>query len=204
MVQSKGGIAPLPVEEAKKRGEELGLPGQFSELNVFRVLLHNPPLAKALADNLTMLLGRGNVLSARLRELIIMRIGWQTGSNYEWTQHWRIALMCGIGEDELIALRGDWRKAKTFDAADAAVLQATDDILENGRVLPATMQRLKNSIKKEDQIVEVVGAICNWRTFSQLLLSLEVELEEGIESWPPDGQVPANAPEQLEELAEEI
>lgn len=83
----KGGVQPLSLDEAKKRGEEVGLPGHFSQLNVFRVLLRHPPLAKALADNLSMLLGQGNVLKPRLRELIIMRIGWQTGSNYEWTQH---------------------------------------------------------------------------------------------------------------------
>jgi hypothetical protein len=30
-------------------------------------------------------------LDPRLRELVIMRIGWLTASDYEWTQHWRVA-----------------------------------------------------------------------------------------------------------------
>ncbi|PCJ17149.1 MAG: carboxymuconolactone decarboxylase [Gammaproteobacteria bacterium] len=191
----KGGVQPLPMVEAKKRGEEVGLPGHFSQLNVFRVLLHHPPLAKVLADNLSMLLGQGNVLKPRLRELIIMRIGWQTGSNYEWTQHWRIAIMCGATEEELFALRTDWKSSGFFDDADRAVLAATDDMLEHGRILPQTLGLVKAHVGGEDQVIEVVAAICNWRTFSQLLLSLEVELEEGIESWAPDGKVPDNAPQ---------
>lgn len=190
----KGGVQPLSLDEAKKRGEEVGLPGHFSQLNVFRVLLRHPPLAKALADNLSMLLGQGNVLKPRLRELIIMRIGWQTGSNYEWTQHWRIALMCGATEEELFALRSDWKTSKFFDDADRSVLAATDDMLEQGRILPKTLSLVKKHVGDDDQVIEVVGAICNWRTFSQLLLSLEVELEEGIASWAPDGVVPENAP----------
>ena len=41
--------------------------------------------------------------------------------------------------------------------------------------------------------LEVVIAIANWSMFAQLLRSLEVPLEEGVDSWPPDGAVPAPA-----------
>lgn len=78
--------------------------------------------------------------------------------------------------------------------ADQAVLQATDDMLEHGRVLPETLHLIKEHIGGEDQMLEVVAAICNWRTFSQMLLTFEVELEEGVDSWPPDGLIPHNAP----------
>ncbi|MBV1881715.1 MAG: carboxymuconolactone decarboxylase family protein [Pseudomonadales bacterium] len=203
-------IKPLSLAESEKRAIEVGLPGQselqstlsdvdlpknqLSALNVFRVFLHHPTLAKALADTLMMLLGNGNVLDPRLRELIIMRLGWQTGSNYEWTQHWKVALVFGCTEDELVGLRSDWQQVKTFDGADQAVLQATDDMLEHGRVLPETLHLIKEHIGGEDQMLEVVAAICNWRTFSQMLLTFEVELEEGVDSWPPDGLIPHNAP----------
>ena len=39
----------------------------------------------------------------------------------------------------------------------------------------------------------VVIAIANWSMFAQLLRSLEVPLEEGVDPWPPDGAVPAPA-----------
>ena len=40
----------------------------------------------------------------------------------------------------------------------------------------------------------MVVAIGNWRLFSQLLLSLEVPLEEGVEAWAPDGLPAPRAP----------
>ena len=41
--------------------------------------------------------------------------------------------------------------------------------------------------------LEVVIAIANWSMFAQLLRSLEVPLEEGVDPWPPDGAVPEPA-----------
>lgn len=182
----------LSKEEALAAAQEAGVSPMMADLNVFRALLHHPKLAGALNTQLSMLMGLGNVLDPRLRELIIMRIGWETGSNYEWTQHWRVAKMLGIPENDLLCVR-DWKKADCFDAADQAVLQATDDILQDGKVSQQTWSQLEKTLNDVPKILEVVIAICNWRTFSQLLMSLEVPLEEDVQSWPPDSLMPAAA-----------
>ena len=182
----------LSKEEAHKAAEKVGIPPVMAELNVFRALLHHPDLAAALNAQLSMLMGLGNVLSPRLRELIIMRIGWQTGSDYEWTQHWRVAKMFGVPETDLLAIR-NWHHASCFDQADQAVLQATDDILQDGKVSGETWSQLEDYLGDVKQVLEVVIAICNWRTFSQLLMSIDIPLEDDIESWPPDGLIPAAA-----------
>jgi len=182
----------LSKEEAHKAAEKVGISPMMAELNVFRALLHHPELAAALNAQLSMLMGLGNVLSPRLRELIIMRIGWQTGSDYEWTQHWRVAKMFGIPETDLLAIR-NWHYASCFDQADEAVLQATDDILQDGKVSSETWSQLEDSLGDVKQVLEVVIAICNWRTFSQLLMSIDIPLEDDVESWPPDGLIPEAA-----------
>ena len=46
----------LPVEDAKKAAAELGIPEQIAELNVFRILLRQPRLAKSVNDLLMSLL----------------------------------------------------------------------------------------------------------------------------------------------------
>ena len=97
-------VPMLPLEESRKRAADLGLNPQFAELSVFRILLHNQPVAGEIARTLTTLLFDGNVLDARLRELIIMRIGWQTGATYEWTQHWRVARGMDIPAEDLLNL----------------------------------------------------------------------------------------------------
>jgi hypothetical protein len=38
--------------------------------------------------------------------------------------------------------------------------------------------------------MELVVAIGNWALFAQLLKSLQVPLEDGVEAWPPDGVAP--------------
>ncbi len=76
-------IATLSKDDALAAAETVKVLPQIAELNVFRTLLKHPKLAKVINDLLLMLLFDGNRLSHRLRELLIMRIGWVTGSNYE-------------------------------------------------------------------------------------------------------------------------
>ncbi len=185
-------VPMLPIDEATKRADTLGLNPQFASLSVFRILLHNQPVAKEIAKTLTTLLFDGNVLDVRLRELVIMRIGWKTGAVYEWTQHWRVARGLQISEEDLLAVR-DWQNATTLTPADRAVLRATDDTLDHGHIQSDTWDECTKHLETEAERVELVIAIGNWIMFSQLLKSLNVPLEDDIEPWPPDGQPPIKA-----------
>lgn len=181
-------IPLLDTDAARARGTALGLNEQLATLNVFRTLLHQEPVAKAVAGTLTTLLFTGNRLDVRLRELVIMRIGWQTASCYEWTQHWRVARGLQIPERDLLAVR-NWQPARCFSALERAALAATDETLQDGHISNRTWSRLAKHLPA-DQLVELVIAIGNWNMFSQLLQSLAVPLEDGIEPWPPDGRAP--------------
>jgi len=183
-------IPLLPLEEAKRLARQLEVPEAIAELNVFRVLLHHPMLAKRVNDLLMTLLFRGQ-LDARLRELVIMRIGWATGSVYEWTQHWRVAKQLGVGEEDLLAVR-DWRAHAHWSAADRAVLAATDETLERGAISAETWSNCTAELPSVEEQLELVGAIGTWRLISQLLRSLDVPLEDGVSPWPPDGAAPSD------------
>jgi alkylhydroperoxidase family enzyme len=179
----------LSLAEAANAARSAGISEQMAPLSVFRVLLRHPAVASELASTLTTLLFRGNKLDARLRELIIMRIGWRTGSVYEWTQHWRVARGLDIPEADLAATR-DWRGAANLSAADRAVLQATDDTLDQGMISNAAWEACCLHLATEAERIELVVAIGNWTMFSQLLKSLRIPLEDGVEAWPPDGKAP--------------
>lgn len=183
-------VALLTLDEATSAAKAAGISEQMAPLSVFRVLLRHPAVAEELASTLTTLLFRGNKLNARLRELIIMRIGWRTGSVYEWTQHWRVARGLEIPEPDLAATR-DWRGAANLTDADKAVLQATDDTLDEGMISDATWKVCCRHLATEAERIELVIAIGNWTMFSQLLRSLRIPLEDGIEAWPPDGKAPS-------------
>jgi len=70
-------IPLLPVEEAKAAADQAGVPDYMAELSIFQTLLNHPVLAGPFNDLLASMLWHG-VLDRRLRELVIMRIGWLT------------------------------------------------------------------------------------------------------------------------------
>ena len=181
-------IPRLAAEEARAAAEEAGVVAAMADLSVFQVLLRHPKVAKVLQDMLTALLWQGE-LDGRLRELVIMRIGWVTGSEYEWTQHWRVATGLGISPEDLLGVR-DWRSYAGFGPAERAVLAATDETIETGTISAETWAECEDHVGGEHALIELVVAIGNWRLFSSLLRSLEVPLEDGVTSWPPDGRRP--------------
>jgi len=181
----------LPQEEAKKVAEAAGVNPAFAELNIFRLLLQRPKAAKGLADLLLSLLF-GAALDNRLRELVIMRIGWATGSDYEWTQHWKIAQQFGCTPAELLAVRS-WRDAAGFGETERTLLGAVDELLETGSLAAESFQACHAALG-QDASIELVTAVGAWQLVAKLTRSLEIPLEEGVASWPPDGQRPPRGP----------
>ncbi|GAB3237667.1 carboxymuconolactone decarboxylase family protein [Mycolicibacterium hippocampi] len=189
-MSSQSRVDMLALTDARERAAQCGIPDAMAELSVFRIALHQPPVAIALHGMLEALLWKG-ALDARLRELIIMRIGWVTGSVYEWTQHWRVARLLEVPERDLLAVR-DWQNAGHFGEAERAVMAATDETLRDGTISDETWAECHRALHGDPAVlVELVAAIGNWRLFSALLRSLHVPLEDGLEAWPPDGVRPS-------------
>jgi alkylhydroperoxidase family enzyme len=109
---------------------------------------------------------------------------------YEWTQHWRVARDLEVSEADLLAVR-DWEAAE-LGPAERAVLAATDETIDTGTISASTWAECAGHLSTE-ALLELVVAIGNWRTFSSLLRSLEVPLEDGVTPWPPDGLAPSPA-----------
>lgn len=181
-------IERLTIEHARARAEDAGLPAMLAELSVFRIALTNPVIAKGVSDLLLALLTNGR-LDARLRELIIMRIGWVSGAEYEWTQHWRVARRVPMEADDILGVR-DWESHEGYGDIERAVLRATDETLQQGFISDVTWTQLRTLIPDDGILFELVIAIGNWQMFANLLRSLRVPLEEGVEPWPPDGRRP--------------
>jgi alkylhydroperoxidase family enzyme len=182
-------VPRLPVDEAKAAADEAGVPDYMAELAIFQVLLNHPRLACALNDLLATMLWRGS-LDARLRELLIMRIGWLTASEYEWTQHWRVAQGLGVSADDLLGVR-DWQVHEAFGPAERAVLAATDDVVRDGAVSAESWAACEREFGADQAVlVELVTAIGAWRMVASILSSLQVPLEDDLASWPPDGKAP--------------
>jgi alkylhydroperoxidase family enzyme len=182
-------ISLLAPDAARAAAATAGVPDVVADLNVFRVWLHHPKLARWLSELLMGLLWESR-LDARLRELAIMRIGWVTGSDYEWTQHWRIALGLGIDDADLLGVR-NWSHHRGFGPAERAVLAATDETIATGSLSDETWEACTLHVSDDPQILlELISAIGLWHMISGILRTLAVPLEDSVASWPPDGPAP--------------
>ncbi|MBV8789546.1 MAG: carboxymuconolactone decarboxylase family protein [Mycobacterium sp.] len=182
-------VPKLPLDEARAAADEAAVPDYMAELSIFQVLLNHPTLARGINDLLATMLWHGT-LDPRLRELVIMRIGWLTACDYEWTQHWRVASRLGVTPDDLLGVR-DWQSHDQFGSTERAVLAATDDVVRDGAVSATSWAACEREFEGNSTVlIELVTAIGAWRMIASILHSLGVPLEEGVSSWPPDGRSP--------------
>lgn len=182
----------LAVDEAAVVARRAGLTPGIERMNIFRALLHAEHAAEPLIRTLTTLI-MGAALDDRVRELVIMRVAWRTGSDYEWAQHWVIARRLEVPEDDLLAVRDRWQDHPGFGRADRAALAATDDVLATGSVGDAAWAEVCAAFPTEQERVELVASIALWRLVSTLLVTFAVPLEDDLSSWPPDGRAPTTS-----------
>ncbi len=179
-------VPMVSLERARELGEAMGLPARRTQSEAFRVVANNPGVARVAFSQLLQLL-ENNRFDTRLRELMIMRIAWVTGSAYEWTQHWRVAATAGIPPEDVLAVR-DWRSAPQLTPADRAILAATDECLDGKSISDASWAEVAKHVADPAQQVEFIIAMGNWLSFSMLFRNLRIPLADGVAVWPPDGQ----------------
>ena len=101
--------------------EPPGLGSQLGGNNIFATLARHGDLFRAWLPFGGFLLTRG-VLTARERELLTLRTGFNCGSSYEWGQHVAIAEAVGVERAEVGCA---WPRARTprgWTPADAVLL----------------------------------------------------------------------------------
>jgi alkylhydroperoxidase family enzyme len=184
-------LAPLSMDEVVRIASEASIPAELTDRNLFRILLHSPRVAKAIQELLYAQLF-GAALNGRLRELIIMRLGWATACDYEWAQHWISGQKAfGCSADDLLAVR-EWQSSPRFGAVERAVLAATDEILATGAISSDTWALCQTHLGSPQACLELVTAITTWHLISQVARSLQIPVEADTPSWPPDGRSPTN------------
>ena len=77
----------------------------------------------------------------------------------------------------------------------SVLLHPSDETIESGTLSAETWALCRRELGSLNACVELVTAIATWRLISQVARSLEIPVEEGVASWPPDGVAPAGAGE---------
>ncbi|MGH7815225.1 MAG: carboxymuconolactone decarboxylase family protein [Candidatus Binataceae bacterium] len=183
-------IPLIPPEEANKRGAAAGVPSPLMTVNAFRALINNPNVAGPAGRLLAALLFGGS-LDARLRELIILRNGWLSASEYEFCSHVSVARRLNISDQDILGVR-DPAKCASYNDLDRAVLRMTDQLMTGTDVDPETWAMLEKSFNAP-QLIELVMVAGYWRLFAAFLKAAKVPLDEGAASWPDGIKPPAPA-----------
>ena len=174
-------LPPLEPEEMPAEIRERF--GDGPMLNIFRTLAHHPDLMKRWLVFGNHVLGK-NSLSPRDREIAILRVGAVCRSGYEFAQHVRIGLDCGITEAEIEAIK-EGPGAAGWTDAERAVLQATDELVGDAFVTDATWAALTAHYDTQ-QLMDLVFTVGQYNLVSMALNTLGVQLEtDGATFDPP-------------------
>ncbi|HEV3455733.1 MAG TPA: carboxymuconolactone decarboxylase family protein [Thermoanaerobaculia bacterium] len=178
----------VPIDEAARLGEELGIDRPLATAHVFRALLHSPAATAGFHEGIQALMFR-NQVPARTRELIILRIGWRTGSEYVFCHHVRIARELGIPEVEILGVR-DPQSCHVYSATDRAVLRLADELHESAEVSRSTWATLEQAFAHAE-LVEILLSAGFWRMACGFAKRTEIQLDAGVPGWP-EGRAPEN------------
>lgn len=117
-------------------------------------------------------------LPARVRELLILRTGWNCRCRYEWGQHVDLGLRFGLVDADIVAVA---RGPEAFaDEGTRHLIQACDELCQNNCVSDASWQALARQWP-EPQLIEIVVLVGHYRGLAGFLSSTGIALEAPIE-----------------------
>lgn len=153
-------------------------------LNVFKTVAHNPRLLRAWMRMGTVLLAPGGItLSPRLREIAILRIAQQCGSEYEFAHHIPIAKAVGLTEEEISSLQ-DFDESPLFSELDRALIRYTDALASMSPDASDLARQMKRWLS-DRELVELSFCIGHWGMVARVLVPLEVPVDESLEATLP-------------------
>ncbi|MCY4077610.1 MAG: carboxymuconolactone decarboxylase family protein [Acidobacteria bacterium] len=177
-------LLPLPREDWSGEVRALLDPDGTGQpvLNLYATLARHPALYRPRAVQ-SAYIRTGATLTARAREILILRIGWLCGSEYEWAQHVRVARRVGMSDEEIRRVaRGP--DAPGWDPFEATLLRAADELHRTDTISDPTWQALAERYGPAERI-DVAITVAGYRMVSIALNSLGTELEPGRELFPP-------------------
>ena len=147
------------------------------------VILNHPLLAKSFLT-FNNHIATENSLSKREAELLILRVSWLRRSEYEFQQHVVLGLRAGLSEEEIESIQ-DGPGAVNWNATDAALLQAVDDLVNDACVQPDTWSALCKHYdqKRRMDLVFTVGC---YEVLAMAFKTFAVPFESCLEPMGPE------------------
>jgi len=176
-------IPPVPREEwtDEQRAILEPLERQRRLYNVFMTMANHPDLARdwlTFADHVL----RRCTLPRRDREILILRIGWLCGAEYEWAQHTRIGKAVGLTDDDLRRIQ-QGPHAPDASEHDRLLLKAVDELRVDSFLCDETWNALAQTYDTK-QLMDLVFTVGQYNLVLIALNTFGVRLDPGLEGFP--------------------
>jgi 4-carboxymuconolactone decarboxylase len=151
-------------------------------LNVVRIGAHaSQPLFEA-QGRLGWAIAKPEVFDPRLRETVILRVAYLSGSEYELHHHIPLGRAAGLSETELAAIASGSYGALEERLAAAATF--TDEVVTKLSPGDATLARLRR-VSSDQVVVNIVLAIGCYMSLARLIAVTGIEIDaDSLSSLP--------------------
>jgi 4-carboxymuconolactone decarboxylase len=150
--------------------------------NMVCTVLNHPELAKAfLTFNSHFFYS--TKLSARAREILIMRIAWLRRAEAEFSAHVAIGKRLGITDAEVEMIQSG-PDAPGWSAAEAGLVRAVDELKKDARIGEKTWALLSQEFDPQ-QMIELVFIVGCYETLAMAFNSFQIQLEPGAPTLDP-------------------
>lgn len=125
----------------------------------------------------------GGKLPRAASELVILRVAHNTGSDYEWSQHERIALTAGLGAEQVQRVRegSGW---EGWTDMQRLLLRACDQLHDDRAISDELWAELR-PLLSDEQLIELCMLVGHYEMLAMTLNSLRVQPDELPDSGPP-------------------
>jgi len=165
----------------KKGMEDPTNPAARPVLNIFRTLANHPKLLSRWRVFANHVLSKSS-LPPRDREILILRIGWLCGSEYEWGQHVKIGKESGLTYEEILRII-EGPDAEGWNKFDSTLLRAVDELFYESFIFDDTWNALAEKYNTH-QLMDVVFTVGQYNLVSWVLNTLGVQRDEGFGGFP--------------------
>lgn len=173
-------LLPLTDEEMTEEQHELTKHYRRGGVlpNIFRIALRNTKLFKAYKPFGLYTMALSSV-PPRMREIAILRVAYNSKSDYEWGHHVRLGRdEGGLSVDEIMRIK-QGPDAPGWGKVEAAVIRMVDQMHATSDLDDENYAILMDALG-EDAFVELLNTIGNYAMVSSLLNIFGVPLEEGV------------------------
>jgi 4-carboxymuconolactone decarboxylase len=150
--------------------------GFAGQLNVYRVMAHNPALLAAW-ETLRNHVVRGNALSLDLLEMVILRAGHRSDAPYEWAHHVVRGRAAGLSDDRIRSAA--LPRLPDDLTGDQLMLRAVDELVDESMLGPETICALMAEVGKNG-ILDLIATVGMYKTLAFILKSFETPIDDDI------------------------